>query len=292
MSFLFITILSYNILPNIILIFSVLGIILIILRHLPEAQQLQSREDLADPHAKLRQKGLPAEAASKVKAWVKLLAKKVWNFALEAKDLKPAAATGYRIKKIFRAGAAQTQAGQAYSSDSQATSGNAEAPVRDEHYFLEQIRREPKNLRHYDALGRHYLEGGNFSDAKDIYSYLANHEPANADHYSKLAASHYKLKEYASAAEAYKKSIALDSTQPNRYYNLGLSLEGKGDYAEAIDAINKAIGIEPDNVKYYLSLSACQNKLGLANEARAALQTALEKDPGNETAKKKLEHLQ
>ena len=50
---------------------------------------------------KLIKKGLPAQAISVVRVTVIATAQKAWNFVLEAKDLKPHAAAGYKIKKII-----------------------------------------------------------------------------------------------------------------------------------------------------------------------------------------------
>ena len=93
---------SYQIIPNIIFIVSLLGIILIILKQLPEASKsLENFTPELEANEKLQEKGLPAQAVSKVKVKMTLFTKKVWNFVLEAKDLKPHALAGYKMKKIF-----------------------------------------------------------------------------------------------------------------------------------------------------------------------------------------------
>ena len=236
---------SYQIIPNIIFIVSLLGIILIILKQLPEASKsLENFTPELEANEKLQEKGLPAQAVSKVKVKMTLFTKKVWNFVLEAKDLKPHALAGYKMKKIFGGRLPAFKKPKAF-----------EAPkvlneVRDESYYLDVIKLEPKNLSHYDALGKFYLEQKKLDDAKDIYLYLANHQPANADFQAKLAYSYYQVKEFAKAAEAYQKSLDLDSTQPNRYYNLGLSLEALGQHDEARKNMAKALELEPENPKY------------------------------------------
>ena len=134
------------------------------------------------------------------------------------------------------------------------------ADIRNEQYYLDVIRLQPRNLANYDALGKFYLDQGNTNDAKDIYLYAVNHEPANPDYQARLAYCLYVEKEFAKAAEHYQKSVALDSTQPNRYYNLGLSLEAAGETEQAINALNKAIELEPKNPKYSQSLKKIQKK--------------------------------
>lgn len=196
----------------------------------------------------LLDKGLPAQAISKVKVKLTFITKKVWNFVLEAKDLKPHEATGYRMKKIFggRLPGIKKQTIHVPKTFHE---------VKNEQYFLDIIKLEPKNLSHYDSLGKFYLDNSNFSDAKDIYLYLTNHQPGNEAYQAKLAYCYYQFKEYTKAVEHYKKSLALDSTQPNRYYNLGLSLEASGNHQEAQEAISKAVELEPNNEKYTQALS-------------------------------------
>lgn len=282
---------SYNILPNIIFLFAVLGIILIILRHLPDAGSGGDGQKTAEPYEALRIKGLPAEAASKAVVIIKLWAKRIWVYVLEAKDFRPAAATGYKIKKIIR-GRFSSQKPAADQEIPKEVIKNADKETeKDERFFLERIRQEPKNLQNYDELGKYYLDLKNFTDAKDIYLYLSNHQSGNADYHAKLGHCFYKMQNFDQAAESYKKSVALDSTQPNRYYNLGLSLESAGDGMQALEFYGKAINMEPANIKYYLGLGNCQQKLGSIDEAKATLNAALERDPGNEQVKLRLAQL-
>lgn len=249
------TALSYQIVPNIIFIFSVLGVLLIILRRLPEAAATRD-EALAQPGAEkaLIAKGLPAQAISRVKVTITTTVKKIWNFILEAKDLKPYAATGYRIKKIF--------GGKLPLSLFSKPFGGPQTlhEVKNEQYYLDTIKLQPKNLTHYDALGKFYLDGENINDARDIYQYLVNHQPSSPDYQARLAYCFYQIKNFDKAAEHYQKSIALDSTQPNRYYNLGLSLEAAGRPEEAAAALKKALELEPQNEKYLQALGKIEKK--------------------------------
>ena len=275
---------SYQILPNIIFIFAVLGILLLILRRLPEAAAAAEQAPLeADARENLLAKGLPAKAFSKVATFVKFWTRKIWNFVLEAKDLRPHAAAGYRMQKIFNGrlpGFKPAPAPQPITTHE----------VKSEQYYLDIIKLQPKNLSNYDLLGKFYLEQSNFSDAKDIYEYLCNHEPGNPEFQARLGYCYYLDKQFTKASERYQKSLALDSTQPNRYYNLGLSLEGAGKLNDAAKNLETAIALEP-SVKYYISLSTVYLKLNNGIKAREILQKALTLEPENEVVKTKLEKL-
>ncbi|MDR3642885.1 MAG: tetratricopeptide repeat protein [Candidatus Doudnabacteria bacterium] len=252
---------SYQIIPNIIFILAVLGMLLIIIRRLPEAAAGQSGSAEASSGQKLAAKGLPVIELSKIRSTLRLWLKKLWNFVLEAKDLRPHSVTGYQMKKIF--GDKFTGAAKPAPPKPLTTS-----EVRNEQYYLNNIKLQPANFDHYDALGKFYISRENFSDASDVYIYLTNHRPANPDYHARLAFCHYQLKNFHKAAESYKASLALDSTQPNRYYNLGLCLEQDGNAQEAAVNFEKAASLEP-SAKYYSAASAAYQKAGQTQKAQA-----------------------
>jgi tetratricopeptide (TPR) repeat protein len=243
--------LSYQIIPSIIFISAILAIILIILRRLPEAanrvKELQITEKLPIEE-RLINKGLPAIAISKIKVKIQFWIKKTWRFILEAKDLRPTAITGYKIRKIFDKTLSLAHKPKIFSFP---TVSN----IRDEKYYLDQIKQQPKNLGNYDSLGKFYTQQKNFSDAKDVYLYLVNHDQTHSDYHAKLAYCFYQLQEYEPAVEYYKKSVALDSTHPTRYYNLGLCLSALNKKSEAAGAFQKALEMEPQNEKYRQALN-------------------------------------
>ncbi len=239
---------SYQIIPNIIFILAIGGIILLILRRLPEAAESEGKP-LEKPlmEERLIKKGLPIVAISKITVYTKLVIRKVWQFILEAKDLKPAAATGYKIRKIL--GKTLT-----FAQRAKPPLFFDMADIQDEKFYLDQIKHEPKNLNHYNALGKFYIEQKKNADAKDIYLYLTNHDAGHSEYHAKLAFCLYQLKELQPAVESYRKSIALDSTHPNRYYNLGLCFSAQKNFLEAKLAFEKALEMEPANEKYKKAL--------------------------------------
>ena len=277
--------LSYQIVPNIIFILAVLGVLLLIVRRLPEAASAQEREQPEAPaHEKLLAKGLPAIVFSRAETFLKFWIKKIWNFVLEAKDLRPSAAAGYRMKKMFSHSAAASKPAVP------AASLPAAPEEKNEQYYLDQIKKDPKNLSNYDVLAKFYLERNSTEDAKDIYQYLASHQPGSPEYWARLGYCFYLLKDFNKAAANYQKSLALDSTQPNRYYNLGLSWEGAGDLVEAVKNFETAAALEPA-VKYYISLSNVYLKLNNGLKAREVLRKAQALDPQNELVKSKLDKL-
>jgi len=266
--------LFYQILPSIIFILAIFASLLVVLRRLPEAAEIQRKQGPNMPVTeKLAGKGLPAQAVSKLRPILEHWTKRVWNFILEAKDLKPGSLPGYKFRKIF--GRRLRHQPQPLR---QTTPPLTTAEVKDEKYYLEIIKKEPKNLANYDSLGKYYLDTQNYGDAKDIYLYLTNHEATNSDYHARLAYSFYQLEQYDKAAEHYKKSLALDSAQPTRYYNLGLSLEAAGKLPEAIKAFEQARTLEPDNYKFYIGLSQIYDKTGDKDKAKEMAALAKQKE--------------
>lgn len=255
---------SYNVLPNIVLLLAILGLIAMILRRLPEAVSAQEREEAAETvHEKLSRKGLPVLAVSKLKSLGRFWGQKIWHFVLEAKDLKPGATAGYQIRKIFTHATSSRNTSKTAQDNifSQPSPEQAKLAKPTENDILEAIKRQPRNHKLYDDLGKLYLEQKNFSDAKDVYLYLVNHESGHSDHHAKLAFSCYQLKEFTTAVEHYRKSIALDSTHPNRYYNLALCLSTLARHEEAMQNFQKAAEMEPQNQKYLAALDRAKKAL-------------------------------
>lgn len=264
-----------------------MGILLIILRHLPEARALQEKQQQnPSVEEKLQDKGLPATAVSSAKAALKVWFKKAWNFVLEAKDLKPTAVTGYKIKQIFR----EKQRLSELPTIPSAMEKAQEKP-KDEQFYLEVIKQDPKNFANYDLLGKYYIDQQNFEDSRDLYAYLVSHQPNNPHYHARLAYSLYRQKQFKKSAEHYKKSLSLDSSQPNRYYNLGLALEGAGDRKGSLESFEKAIHLEPNNTKYYITYANILVKYGHKDKAKQYLKAAQKVDPQSGEVQKKLDEL-
>lgn len=269
----------YHTLSNIILLCAIVGIILLLLRRLPEA--VASRQEEMDSRRPVDEAltfsgRLSAKFYVQSRAFVLYWSKRVWNFALEAKGLRHPSLANYRIKKIFRhhRGAIQDQAAMATAAAPAQAAAHARPTMADvskiqvqavqnEQYFLDQIKEQPHDLNHYNALGHFYITAGNFSDAQNVYEYLVNRDAASGEYYAKLAYCKLSLKMYDDAATLYEKSLALDSSHPNRYYNLALTYKILARPEDAVGAIGKALVMEPHNPKYQDLLDSVQSDMPL-----------------------------
>ncbi len=216
-----------------------------VLRRLPEANLLGGKEKEQPAHEKLTKKGLPAESFSKIRHHVVFWVKKIWRFILEAKEITPSGSAVLKVKRLFAARSRPAEIPHLAEEPRDIP----QIPVSEDD-LLELIKKEPKNLKLYDDLGKYYLHHGNFADARDIYLYLTSHASGMPEYWSNLGFVSFKTQNYSEAAEAYKKSVALDSNQPNRYYNLAQTYKALDQKEDARAALSKALEIDPQNFKF------------------------------------------
>src|SRR5262249_11121410 len=150
------------------------------------------------PEEKLRDLGLPAIAASKIKTWALFWGQRSWHFILEAKGIKHQAHVSYRIKQIFK----RKHSPQGLLTQSKTLDLTTNI-TKDEAYFLSRIKADLKDLSNYSGLAQIYIDDKNFSEARDIYSYLVKHDPGNADFHAKLGYANFLLEDFESAVKAY-----------------------------------------------------------------------------------------
>ncbi len=241
---------SFQILPNLIFLFAVLGIIILILRRIPEATGStplpginHDPEQLKEAGSELRDKGVPVAALSKTRQVIVAAGKKVWRFILEAKGLSQAPRVNYKINKIL---------GRSESEEKTNV-------VLDENYYIDQIKRFPKDWQHYNNLGQYYLDSRSYEDALGVYEYLTKQDAANDDFWARLGFAKFGKNDYKGAVESYGKAIELDQSHPNRYYNLGLAYLELKQIDKAVAALEKAIQLEPENSKYTEALTEAKN---------------------------------
>lgn len=227
----------YNLISNLTLLLSILGIIVLVLRKLPQAVQQQESADneIIESSQALAEKGLPARAVSRTRTWLKLMLHKVWQFMLEAKGLKQAPKISYNFKRILR----------------KADQPESKTPIaRGEKFYIDLIKRHPKDLTYYDQLGQFYMEARKHADSANVYEYLTKHDPANSSYYAKLGLSRLHLQQFDAAQSSYEKSLSLDPSNPSRFYNLALAFQGLKQWKFAAGALRKALELDSENQKY------------------------------------------
>lgn len=228
---------------NITFIASIVGVILMVLRRLPEATISDRREQktastqATSTHAAssaLFAKGLPIKAYSKTKVIAKQVSHKIGQFLLEAKGLKQAPKISYNFQKVFSKLKADTNA----------------PLVKDEKYYINLIKRNPKDDSYYDLLGQYYLEEKKMEDALNVYEYLVSHAPTETTYWVRLGLAALFLQDFTKAESAYQKAVNLDPTNPSRFYNLALAQQGLKKFDLAVASMQKALDLDSKNQKY------------------------------------------
>ena len=165
---------------------------------------------------------------------------------LEAKGLKHAPKINYNFKKILK----------------QDDQPEMQPPIaRGEGYYIELIKRHPKELVYYDQLGQFYVEARKYSDAANVYEYLTKHQPTSSAYFAKLGLSRLYAQQYELSIAAYEKAIQLDPSHPNRFYNLALSFQGLKQWRMAVEVLRKALELDPRNQKYRDLLFELESKV-------------------------------
>jgi tetratricopeptide (TPR) repeat protein len=229
----------YNLVANLILIISILGVIIMVVRRLPQAigenEEDRQASDSGQSVEILAEKGLPTKTASRFKSMLQLVWYKIWHFMLEAKGLKHAPKISYNFKRILK-------------KDQEA---EVKPPIaRGEDYYIKLIKRHPKELVYYDQLGQFYLEARKYNDAANVYDYLTEHATTNSSYFAKLGLAQLHDQEFAKSEEAYEQAVKLDPSHPNRFYNLALALQGQKKWKQAVKALDSALELDSGNQKY------------------------------------------
>ncbi len=226
---------------NIVFVVSVLGVIFMVLRRLPEATSIQEQvkkqkeQHTEQTHSSLFSKGLPVRGYSETKQFFLLLWHRVSQFLLEAKGLKQTPKVQYNLQKA------------------EPISNREVKPplLKNEQYFIDLIKRNPKDYSYYDMLGQFYIDEKKMQDAISVYDYLVNHAPTEVIYWVRLGLAALYIHDYKKAENSYTKALSLDPSNPSRFYNLALSLQGQKKFAEAVIALNKALDLDPKNQKYF-----------------------------------------
>ncbi len=274
----------YSFFPQVLIIVSIVGIIVIVLRKVPQVAGFATREEL---------RALPQ------KLWLELkkLAKKLGQYVLEVKELS---ARQNFLEKFRRARLQIPRPSLRFfrSPDSpEFYLQQAQADLEKENYaeaerkFIKVIEKDPKNEAAFAGLGKLYLALKKFEEAAETYKFLLKYYPGNDTYYANLGQAYHGQKLYGQAIEAYEKAIELVPEVAKRYVNLGLTLEAKKHLEEAILNYRKACDLEKTNPQFLMVLAEALSKRGDKEEAEVILEQILLLEPTNHLAREKLMQL-
>lgn len=284
----------YSFFPQLLIFISIVGILVIFLRKIPGVSELLSKTSLQ----KLPE-GLRNLIRDRFWPWFKAIMKKLWQYAVEVKDLsKRPAATFQSLSQRFRFSNLHLpkpklrflkteNSIERLLVEAQEAAENSKYQEA-ERLFIRILKKDQANEAAFFGLGRLYLANKKYEEAAETYKFLLKYHPENDSYYSGLAQAYFGQKLYDQAVESYERAIELAPENPKRYINLGLTLEAKKHLEEAILNYRKACEIEKDNPQFLLVLAEALAKKGDEDEAEGLLEQILQIEPTNHAAREKL----
>lgn len=287
----------FSFLPQFLIIASLLGIIVIVLRKVPGIGELMARTPLTRLPARFWEVwGL------KLKDWLLGAAKKFWRFVLEVKEIPhhPGWSRQNLLEKFRQARFHLPKARLPFLRNPDSPDfflKEAQKSLEREDYadaerkYIKVIEKDAKNEAAFAGLGKLYLAQKKYEEAAETYKFLVKSFPKSDSYLANLGQAYHGQKLYDSAVEAYEQAIELNPENGKRYVNLGLTLEAKKHLAEAILNYRKALSLEKDNPQFLMVLAEALVKRGDKEEAEVILEQILQLEPTNHLAREKLMQL-
>lgn len=154
-------------------------------------------------------------------------------------------------------------------------------------YYLEALRRDPKDIRNNNALGAWYLRRGAFSASEPYFrkavetSVSRNPNPYDGECYYNLGLS---LKFQGRHQEAYPyfyKATWSNAWKDSGFFSLAQTDLLNGDYENALEHTEASLDCNANNSKSYVLRAAAYRKLGKASPAMLTAYEGLRRDPFN-----------
>lgn len=233
------------------------------------------------------------ELLSNIKNWVFYWGKKVWNFILEAKDIKTPErlTTGVqKVKQIFRVRVRRSKREPVWLPEATNIKVSTEenGVSTPEQIYLQAIKKNPQDKKAYEGLGRLYLQEKKFEEAIETFEFLTRLDESEDVYWSNLGLCYFSTKDFRKAIGVYEKSLNLNSRVSSRWLNLGLCFEAMGEYTKAVKAAISALELDPLNTSYLNFLADLYLKIPNKVKAEEVLEKILEIDPTNRAIAEKL----
>lgn len=285
----------YSFLLPLVIVGSLVGILVIVLRQTPELPGWVERHFLGrirGRHGLQVFFSLVLIIGQKFWAGVSALGRRLWRFILEAKEIgRPG------LKKLPEKISHISKTRLSFFRQSESVEhflATAEADLESQDYdraergFIKAIEKDPRNEQAFAGLGRLYLAQKKFKEAQETYRFLTKHYPENASYHSSLGQALHSLGRHNRAAAAYRLAIELEPDNARRYVNLGLSYAAMNNHEEALEQYRQAMALEPENVQVLTVYAEALVEQGDKEEAIEILEKVLALEPTNHPAREKL----
>ncbi|MEX2601760.1 MAG: DUF5107 domain-containing protein [Balneolaceae bacterium] len=164
------------------------------------------------------------------------------------------------------------------------------ATYRPEPYYKEALKRDPKDIRNNNALGKWYLRQGRFEESEQYFRKAIktlterNPNPYSGEPYYNLGICLKFQGRMLEAYTAFFKSTWNSAWQDRSYYSLAEINTGRGEYEQALEHINWSLDRNARNSKGWTLKAAILRKREEYNAAQECTEKAIDRDPFNLSA--------
>ena len=282
---------SFELIPNLILIITVVGILVLFLRRLPEVIDEKGQAKMS-VHELINLQARPSDLLQKVVRAVKDTAlaaiQKIWNFMLEAKDLRQGQILASKFARMVTPGQKHINIGVRNSLK------KAERLVAEKNFeeaeqtYFTIVKKYPHEYAAYEGLVKIYIRQHNYDNLIEVLRYLIQHVPDNDSYLAQMGNVLMSTRHYDEAIQMYGRSLVVNDLVPARFVNIGLCYQALGQYQKALENFQRAVDLEPSNISYLMVMVDLLEKLDDKDRALIVLGKAAEMHPSDAQIKKKL----
>lgn len=288
---------AYEIVPNIILFVAIIAVLAIFFRHVPEAvaEGESSRNQKggslggsmggvndAVPGIGARLRMLAAKTWLLIKKASVFIGGKVWQFMLEAKDLKQGQILASKFARMVKPTSMRYTQNAVHSPMHEAEELFAAGKYDEaEKKYFSIITKFPHEYTAYEGLVKIYIQQKQYDNLEETLEYLVRHVPENDSYWAQYGNALMSTRQYTAAIDAYDKSVAINALIPARFANLGLTYKAIGDNGAAKTNFQKASELEPSNLQYLVMLTDVMAEMEQNDSAIELLSKAKEMLPGD-----------
>ncbi|MFC1598975.1 tetratricopeptide repeat protein [Patescibacteria group bacterium] len=282
----------YNIIPLVVILFSLVVILAIIIKKLPLLANFDvgsiPEEKEAETKTKIMEERLQRKAKhawGNVFPYLKHLGKSLKNsYELYFAKLK-SLETKYKTKPKTKTLVTKKEFDDfEKKKDHMLKSADDFVEVEDyeeaENKFIEIISLEPKNIEAYRGLGNLYFLQGNYEDAKQTFEHIVKINKEDDMAYARLGTIAAETGDLQDAKKSFMQSIDIKS-KAIHFSELAEVCYKLEEYADAIGNLENALELEPNNPKYLDLLITVSIAAKKKNKADKVLQKLKEVNPDN-----------
>lgn len=250
----------YSFLPFLGMLFGAAIIVIICVRHLPQAAMLDVERLPQEKHARVKKFILE-------KQFFEALQRHSKKYAFFLKPLRGAAKI---LQRIFRTSVTKTYIGYAKAKARIPTLQSDSAPpealatlLKDaetallqqsfqaaEQKYIEVIRLSPRNVEAYRGLARVYFEKQQFAEAEELYLFILKLDGQDVRALNRLGMIAVMREKWQDAVRYFKRVVELDPKIAIRHYDLGVAYHALGKSLDALRSFERAVALEELNPKY------------------------------------------